>query len=363
MLAVSGATDIGTLAQTTANTELIQQRIDQLSEETSTGLLSQTYDGLDSGGLGSGAAQALDLTAQLAQNATDQTNVSEATTIANETQSALGQIETLASSFAQSITSQLTSGVSSTDALATTARSTLSEIADLLNTKVGDTYIFAGQDSSNPPIPSGNDITSSSFFTAISNAVANLSTTGAAGVEAATLSASESGSATSPFSATLEASNAPATVDLGGGEFVQTGVLADQNTDAVSTGVGTTSTGSYIRDLLRGLATVGSLSSSQANDPNFETLLQDTLTSVQNANTALNTDIAGLGSRQDRLTTAATDLTDTATVLNTQLSNVQDANLAEVATELSTAQTQLQSSYQVIASLGQLSLAKFLPAS
>jgi len=358
MLAVSGATDVGTLAQATSNTELIQQRIDQLTEETSTGLLSQTY-----GGLGSGAPQALDLTAQLAQNATYQTNVNQASTIATATQTALGQIESLASTFASSITSQLTSGVSSTSALATEAQDTLGEVANLLNTKVGDVYIFAGQDSSNPPIPSASDITSSSFFTTIAAAVANLTTNGAAAVEAATLSASEAGSTTSPFSATLEASNAPATVDIGGGQFVQTGVLADQNADAISTGVGTTSTGSYIRDLLRGLATVGSLSSSQSNDPNFETLLQNTLTSVQNATTALNTDIAGLGTRQDRLTDATKDLTDTATALNTQLSNVQDADLAQVATEISTAQTQLQSSYQLIAALSQLSLAKFLPAS
>jgi len=357
MLAISGATDIGTLNQATANTELTQQRIDQLTEETSTGLISQTYDGL-----GAGAAQALNLTAQLSQNTTLQANVSQAVSIASATQNALGQIQTLASSFAQSITTELTSGASSTDAVATSARTTLSEIADLLNTKVGDTYIFAGQDSNNPPIPDADNITSSAFYTTISTAVANLSSTGAAAVETATLSASESGSATSPFSATLEASNAPATVDLGGGQFVQTGVLADQNSDAVSTGVGTTSTGSYIRDLLRGLATVGSLSSTQSNDPNFQPLLQNTLTSVQNATVALNTDIAGLGSRQDRLTATTTDLTDTATALNTQLSNLQDANLAQVATELSTAQTQLQSSYQVLASLSQLSLAKFLPA-
>jgi flagellin-like hook-associated protein FlgL len=48
--------------------------------------------------------------------------------------------------------------------------------------------------------------------------------------------------------------------------------------------------------------------------------------------------------------------------LNTQLSDVQEADLSQVATELTAAQTQLQASYQVVASLGQLSLAKFLPA-
>jgi flagellar hook-associated protein 3 FlgL len=114
--------------------------------------------------------------------------------------------------------------------------------------------------------------------------------------------------------------------------------------------------------LLRGFATIGALTSSQASVPGYTTLLQDTLTSVQNATSALNTDIAGLGARQDRLTTTGNDLTDAATALNTQLSDVQEADLSQVATELTAAQTQLQASYQVVASLGQLSLAKFLPA-
>ena len=81
---------------------------------------------------------------------------------------------------------------------------------------------------------------------------------------------------------------------------------------------------------------------------------------MQSASSALNTDIAGLGTRQDRLASAKIELGDTATALTTQLSNVQDVDIAKVATELSAAQTQLQASYQLIATLGQLSLAKYL---
>jgi flagellar hook-associated protein 3 FlgL len=349
---VSGATDIGTLVQASYNTGLLQKQIDQLTQETSTGLLSATY-----AGLGSNAPIALNLDDELSQNATYQNNIDLAQATDQAAQTALGNIGSLATTLATSITSALTTGGSSIDVLASTARDALEQVAGFLNTNVGGNYIFAGEDSANPPIPSGANITASAFYTSIASAVGNLSTTGAAGVEAATLAASLPGAATTPFSATLEASNQP---------VAQVGVLADQNTDAVSAGTTSTpptSTGSYIRDLLRSFATIGALSSTQATAPGFETLLTDTLNNVQSASSALNIDVAGLGTRQDRLTSATTDLTATATALTTQLSGVQDANLSTVASELTELQTQLQASYQVIAALGQLSLAKFLPAS
>jgi flagellar hook-associated protein 3 FlgL len=358
---VSGATDIGTLIQASYNTGLLQKQIDQLSQETSTGLISTTY-----AGLGSNATVALNLEDELSQNATYQNNIDLAQATDQAAQAALGNIAGLATSLASSITSALTTGGTSIDILASTARNGLEQIAGYLNTNVGGNYIFAGEDSANPPIPNAGAITTSAFYTSIASAVGNLSTSGAAGVEAATLAASLPSATTTPFSATLEASNQPVTVDLGGGQSEQVGVLADQNTDAVSSGTTSTpptSTGSYIRDLLRSFATIGAISSTQASLPGFETLLTDTLNNVQSATAALNIDVAGLGTRQNRLTSATTDLAATATALTTQLSGVQDANLATVASELTELQTQLQSSYQVIATLGELSLAKFLPAS
>ena len=290
---VSGATDIGTLIQASYNTGLLQKQIDQLSQETSTGLISTTY-----AGLGSNATVALNLEDELSQNATYQNNIDLAQATDQAAQAALGNIAGLATSLASSITSALTTGGTSIDILASTARNGLEQIAGYLNTNVGGNYIFAGEDSANPPIPNAGAITTSAFYTSIASAVGNLSTSGAAGVEAATLAASLPSATTTPFSATLEASNQPVTVDLGGGQSEQVGVLADQNTDAVSSGTTSTpptSTGSYIRDLLRSFATIGAISSTQASLPGFETLLTDTLNNVQSATAALNIDVAGLG--------------------------------------------------------------------
>jgi flagellin-like hook-associated protein FlgL len=46
--------------------------------------------------------------------------------------------------------------------------------------------------------------------------------------------------------------------------------------------------------------------------------------------------------------------------LTTQLSNIEDADLATVATKLTAAQTQLTASYKLISSAGTLSLVNFL---
>lgn len=349
------ATDTGIYGQLVGNTSLIKREIAQLSAETSSGYVSQDF-----AGLGAGVSHSLDLSAQLSQNGALQGGLDQAANVQQVTQTALGQIESIASNFAaEAAALQTTPGNVAT--LSTQAQDALQQLGDLLNTQVGDQYVFAGQDSRNPPVPNPTQITGSAFYGAISAAVAGLSVNGAAAVASQTLTATGPG-ATSPFAATLEASNAPNYVATGPGQVVQVGVLADRNTDAASAGVGVTSTGSYTRDLFRNLAILGSLTPAQASDPNFQPLVQNVVTSLQGVVSAVSTDIGGLGTRQTHVTGAKSELVATATALTTQLGNVQDADLTTIATQLSAAQTQLQASYQVIAGLGNLSLAKFLPA-
>jgi len=149
---------------------------------------------------------------------------------------------------------------------------------------------------------------------------------------------------------------------VGPGQAVSTGLLASANVSAVSGGVPATSTGSYMRDLMCALATVGSLTSAQAGTAAFNTLLQNTTTSLTGAISAMATDAAALGGTQSQITAAQTDLGDVQTALTTQLSSAQDTNMAATLSQLSTVQTQLQASYQVIASMSGLSLAKYLPS-
>ena len=95
-------------------------------------------------------------------------------------------------------------GKSIADSTAVWARDSLRQVADLLDTKDGDSYVFAGQDSANPPVPQPDDILSSGFYSQIAASVGQLAANGASATAAATLATASSNAAgTSPFSASL----------------------------------------------------------------------------------------------------------------------------------------------------------------
>ena len=352
-------TGYGIMPTLIANAGTVHQQLDTLTEQVSTGLVSQTY-----AGLGSQAGVALDLSPQINSLQVYQNNITQATGTMGVTQTAMTQIQQIAATFAGDIPALTGLNASEVDSVAAQANAALQQVADLLNTKSGDSYVFAGQDSANPPVPSGDAILSSGFYTQINTAVSALSSNGAAATAATTLSiASSNAAGTTPFSTYLSqpaaAISAPV-VQTGEGGTVQTGLLASANSASVSSG--TSTTGSYMRDLMRALATLGSLSSSQINTQGFAGLVQDTGTSLNGVVNAMAVDVGVLGNTQANLTTTQTQLSDTATALSGQLSSVQDVDMAKALSNLTATQTQLQASYRMITSEGSLSLANFLPA-
>jgi flagellar hook-associated protein 3 FlgL len=154
--------------------------------------------------------------------------------------------------------------------------------------------------------------------------------------------------------------DASSVAENGDGTSVQVGVLADQNSNAISAGTGTTSTGSYIRDIFLGLSALGALSGDNPGDPQVQSLLTGLHTTLSNADDALNTDIGALGVRQDTVDSAQSELKNVSVALTTSLGNAQDADETAVATELSTAQTQLQASYSIVSALHTLTLVTYL---
>jgi flagellar hook-associated protein 3 FlgL len=357
--AISGA-GFPVLGQLTASLTQIKQNFDTLTEQASSGMISNTY-----AGLGGTAPIALSLGPQIDSLTIAQSNIAAASGPAQVTQTAMTQIGSIAASLAAAMPNLTGLDSGEVDSIAANARSELAQVGDLLDSQYGGVYVFAGQDSSNPPVPNPDQIATSGFFTQISAAVGALSTSGAAATTAATLTIATSNAAgTSPFSLYLSQSTtaiSPPSVATGNGQSQTIGLLASGNTSVVSTG--TSTTGSYMRDLMRALATVGSLSSSQVNDPNFGSLIADTQTSVNGAVTAMSTDVGTLGEQQSNLTALSTTLNDTATALTGQLSTAQDVDMASTLSNLSLVQTQLQESYQLIAAEGGMSLAKFLPVS
>ena len=337
----------------------IKQHLDTLLQQASSGMVAGSY-----AGLGNGAATALNVAPQIAEQQAWSTGINAAGAQMQVAQTALSQISAIASTFYADTNNLNGLNPSVVDSTAQAAQQALQQMAGLLNSTDGSLYVFAGQDSSNPPVPNPGNILSSGFFTRIQAAVAGLSGSGAASVMASTLAIAGSNAAgTSPFSAALSQPAAALqaalpTVASGPGEQTAIGIPASANAFIASTGSETT--GSYMRDILGALATIGSLSSTQVNDSGFAALVQDVHTSLGGAITALNQDAGALGNTQSTLTTEQTTLGDSITALQTQLSGVQNANMTQTLSQLTQIQTQLQASYQLISSLSTYSLAKFL---
>lgn len=358
-ISTSGVGDYTLLSRLISDSSTVHQKLDGLTVQVSTGMIADTY-----AGLGSGAATSLDLHPRVAQMQTWQSNIDAASGRMQVAQTALTQLEQVTSDFVAQTNNLNGLSASEIDSIASNARDALSQVTNLLNTQYGGTYVFAGQDTSNPPVPAPNAIATSPFFTQIQTAVAQLSTLGGNGVAASTLAtASSNASTTSPFSTYLSqpvANLQAPTVQVGDKQTVVVGLFASANSMVTSTGSSTT--GSYVRDLLRGLATIGSLTSSQANDPNLGTLVDDTRTSLTNALTAMASEGGVLGNTQSSLATTKTQLAETSTALTGQIVNAEQVDMAATLSKLSAVQTQLQASYQLIANASALSLVKYLPS-
>ena len=319
--AYGASSDYGQILQLLDNSASVRQQLQKAQQQTATGRVSETY-----AGLGAGARVSLDLGPQIAHQQTWQRNIDVAAGRLNSSQTALQAIADIASTaFAKTNT---LNNLSETDvaSIKNLATQGLQQVADLLNTKVGDVYIFAGQDTSNPPVPDTSPA-----------------------VTAPALLASDT--ATPPFSATIGTS-AP-TVEVGEGERVSVGVLANKNTFAVSAAP---TSGSFARDILHALATLTTATSGS-------TLLAtaaDARARLNSAISAIATEQGALGTVQASLQARKDQSAQTVITLSSQVSDVQDVDLAATLTRTSNLQTQLQASYQIIASLKNLSLAQFI---
>jgi flagellar hook-associated protein 3 FlgL len=362
-----GPADYGMLGSLIANASSVKQKLDMLTNQASTGLVGDTY-----AGLGTGASVSLDLRPQMANLQTWQNNVDASTGRMAVTQSAMANIQSIAASFYAQLNTVDGVNASAVDSIAASARDALSQVASQLDTQNGGVYVFAGQDTTNAPVPDPDKITNiaanpNGFFAKINAAVTTWGT--AATVANATYDIATTGP--SPFSSTL--SPLLPTVQVGQNNIEKIGLLANANAlippsvidpaNPPIPGGPPASTGSYMCDLPRALATIGSLSSGLASHSDFQALVQDTRTSMSGAISAMAQDVGVLGNTQSSLTATQSQLADTQTALTGQVSSAEDVDMAKTMSQLSLVQTQMQASYQLIATMSSLSLVKFLPVS
>jgi flagellar hook-associated protein 3 FlgL len=352
--------DFGSLGVLVADSQNVNQQMNTLAAQAGSGLVSDSY-----GGMGAASQTALTLLPQIAQSTVLQSNINIAASQLNVTQTVMTELQSIATNFYSQTTSLPTEDPATVDTVAASAQQALSEVVSLLNTQEGGAYIFAGTDSGNPPVtvPTPPDTivtTPGGFYAQINAAIsgADLSTTAGANAALATAMgvATSNAPGTTPFSATI---GTPAMIETGVGVQTQAGLLANQNT-LIPANTSSSSTGSYVRDLMLSLATLGSLSSSQATDPGFDTVLSATQATLSASMNGMTTETSALGSIQSQLTSTQNLLSDTSTALTQQVSSVDDVNMAATLSEITLTQTQLESSYKLIASMQTMSLVNYI---
>lgn len=130
-------------------------QLNTLSEELSSGQAAQTYSGL-----GSQAGVALGLNAQLSAIAGYSNTATTVGTTLTIAQSVLTQLQSASSDVASSVAQQgaFTLNNDGQTSTQSTAAAQLDQILSLLNTQVGDNYIFSGGATTQPSVASTSDI-------------------------------------------------------------------------------------------------------------------------------------------------------------------------------------------------------------
>ncbi|GBR67806.1 flagellin [Gluconobacter kanchanaburiensis] len=342
----------GVSAQLILGVQNLSHSQDALQLETATGVRASSY-----ADLGASRTQALALQPAITQISAWKSNVTNAQNTLTTTQTALTQI----SSIAENLTSSLstlgsTLSYSTLTTAATAAQSALTTLGNLLNTKQGDSYVFAGQQNTVAPV--STDLGTSELSSQISQAVSQLASTSAADVLSTTQTLVDNTTADQPFSASVssspdEAYQQKTQIVVGQAETVSVGMVATQ-------GATSTSTSSPIRDLMRNLMVVASLGSSSTSTSDYPNLIAGLQSSMDKVTTGLG-DMSGLmGVQQNSLTGQSSMLAQMSSALTTQLGQVKDADLAQVSTQVTDTNNQLQASYSLIADMKSMTLASYL---
>lgn len=335
----------------------------RLRMETLTRQISDGRKGVYLGDIAPEARRAISLRADMNRRETYQSTISQTLSQADVAQNTLQQLSTIATraySLAQGVNAANKAGIA---AAAEEAKGALAQVAQLLNSQYGDQYIFGGQDTTNPPVPDASNIASSGMVTQITAAVQGLTAGGAAAVSAATLaSASSNAAGVTPFSGYLStgpgATEARRSVPASDGQNVPYGLFANRNAAGVSTG---DTTGSWARDLMRGLATLAAMTPDQAVlGTDFDDLMVNVRQGLKDTTSGIAQEQGALGVTQKRLEGMATDHAEVTIALKTQLSEIEEVDPAETLTRLTATKTQLEASYQAISLMSSLTLTQFL---
>jgi len=268
---------------------------------------------------------------------------------------ALSSITTSAQSALSALTTWTPGGPADSE-LATTGDSSLQGLITAANSTYAGSYLFSGVNTSEAPMAAYSSTSSSysSLVSAFQTQFGCSPTSAAAGsISASDVTSFLSGAFDDQFvggnwtSNWSSASSTDTTAEISPGQTVTTST----NTNTAG-----------FQDLAQGYAMVSLLSDSSLSSSAKQAVVTAAMSSITAGSSAITATAANLGQVQSTLKQTDDDITTQMTLLKTQLGGLDNVSETQVATQLNTLTTVIETAYQVTAQLQKLSLAQYLPA-
>ena len=345
------------LRQATLATEL-RARLDQTDARIGSGYRARTLSELGADALVSiDGRRAVNLSESFIRTI-DQTRPRIETTL-----SVLGRVGELARQGVESVMRQFGATPPPLFMVAAGAAQALRELQSLMNETVDGQYLFNGRMSQTPPMP--GDVLASGAFTQIQTQMNALAPGNANAVIAATVaSASSNAAGVTPFDAYISTApgltEAPIDAAVDVNLTIRIGLKANANAEAISTGPSTT--GSFVRDIFRGLSILASVTDAQraAAPADFADVLENVRVTLDEAFRASQQEAGSLGRISGELDAIRKRHESLRDAMIGTVARVEDADIAQESARRALLDTQLQAVYRLIVARKDLNLANFL---
>lgn len=316
---------------------ILRGNIDEAQRQSSTGKKSSTI-----AGMGSNAASA-SISYRNKNNLIDAytNNLNIAKTRFEVTDKALSSVTQTTRDLISQLRSQLQSTTPQATILSDNAKAQIKVIADKLNTQVDGQYVFSGLSST------------SSSFGDMGDLLTNVGTVvGAALTNPATTSASVVTDVQGLLKADLGFTNAA----------IHSGNVSFRADDTTTLSYPVKGGADGFVDIMRGMAIIANLPqpTTAQEQNNYWDMVNSAITLMENGAVAVDTYQAQMGGQAKIVDNLIASHRDTQTTIETYIGEIEDIDMAEAALKFANLKTQLETSYNVIATMKDLSLINYL---
>lgn len=325
-----------------------QTNLATAEQEVSTGTYADV--GLQ---LGASTTQDLSLRSEESMMQTISATNNVASTRLSSTQTILGNLQTNAQNFLNSLIS--TTGTTSASSLQSTAETDLQSLISGLNTSVNGQYIFAGINTGTQPITnyyaSGSPnqaAVDSAFSSAFGFSQTSASVSSITGAQMQSFLSTQ-------FPSLFQGANWTSNWSSASDTMISSQI---SETQTANTSVGANQ--SAFQELAQAYAMVSDLGTQNLSPDALNAVTTAATSLVQQAITGLTNMQTSLGLVQSNVSTANDQMSVQMTILTTQINNLEDVDPFQASTQVTDLQTQIETAYSLTAQLQKLSLVNYL---